>query len=259
MAPDQARRPALTVDNARLYEREHQVAEALQRSLLTQLPQVPGLDRAARYLPGSTAAQVGGDWYDLFALPDGAIGFAIGDVMGHDLSAAASMGQLRSVLRSYAWQGSRPAVVLDHLDQLVQGLGMTQLATAIYGRLTLPSGSREGSLTLANAGRLPPVLRRPGGTTELLSGAQSLLVGAELGTDRAELSVPVEAGSLLVLYTDGLVEHRGADLDDGLQRLRRAVAAADAPDADGVCEQVLDALGIDGHEDDLALLVVRVL
>ncbi len=259
MAADLARRAALTVDNARLYEREHQVAEALQRSLLPQLPQVPGLDRATRYLPGSTAAQVGGDWYDLFALPDGAIGVAIGDVMGHDLSAAASMGQLRSVLRSYAWQGSRPSLVLDHLDQLVQGLGMAQLATAVYGRLELPTPALDGRLTLANAGHLPPVLRHADGTTELLSGAQSLLVGAALGTDRTELTVPVGAGSLLVLYTDGLVEQRGTDLDEGLQRLRRAVEAADPSEADSVCDQLLAALDVDGHEDDLALLVIRVL
>ena len=141
-AADLARRAALAVDNARLYQREHEVAEALQRSLLPQLPVVPGLDRAARYRPGSRAAQVGGDWYDLFALPDGAVGLAVGDVMGHDLAAAAAMGQLRSVLRSYAWQGSGPAVVLDRLDQLVQGLDMAQLATAIYARLDGRPGRR---------------------------------------------------------------------------------------------------------------------
>ena len=187
-AADLARRAALTVDNARLYEREHAAAEALQRSLLPTLPDVPGLDSAARYLPGSSAAQVGGDWYDLFALPDGTIGLAVGDVMGHDLTAAAAMGQLRSVLRSYAWQGSPPSVVLDHLDQLVQGLEMAQLATAIYARLVLPTDGVTGSLRFANAGHLPPVLRGPDGRTRLLTGAQSLLVGAALGTPRDEVT-----------------------------------------------------------------------
>ncbi len=225
MAADLARRAALSVDNARLYEREHAVAFALQHSLLPQVPQVPGLDRAVRYLPGSTGAEVGGDWYDLFLLRDGTVGLAVGDVMGHDLAAAAAMGQLRSVLRSYAWQGSAPAVVLDHLDELVQGMGMAQLATAIYGRLELPQDGAPGLLRLANAGHLPPVLRTPDGTARLLDGAQSLLVGAALGTDRDELTEPVPPGSLLVLYTDGLVEKRGADPDEGLETLRSAVEA----------------------------------
>ena len=259
MAADLARRAALSVDNARLYEREHGVAEALQRSLLPRLPVVRGLDRAARYLPGSTAAQVGGDWYDLFALPDGAVGIAVGDVMGHDLTAAVAMGQLRSVLRSYAWQGSAPAVVLDHLDQLVQGLDMAQLATAIYGRVQLPTPDGPGRLALANAGHLPPVLREPDGTTRLLDGASSLLVGAVLGTHRDELDVPLLPGALLVLYTDGLVEQRGLDPDAGLEQLRQAVQEVDATDADAVCDQLLERLHGKDVDDDVALLVVRVL
>ena len=258
MAADLARRAALTVDNARLYEREHHVAEALQRSLLPSLPVVEGIDRAAKYLPGSRAAEVGGDWYDLFRLPDGAVGIAVGDVMGHDLTAAVAMGQLRSVLRSYAWQGSPPSVVLDHLDQLVQGLEMAQLATAIYARLDLPQDG-PGRLRLANAGHLPPVLRRPDGTAVLLDGAQSLLVGAALGTARDELTVEVEPGSMLVLYTDGLVEQRGLDPDTGLERLRLAVEAVDGAEAHVVVEELLRALDGTTRDDDVALLVVRVL
>jgi PAS domain S-box-containing protein len=259
MAADLARRAALTVDNARLYQREHDVAEALQRSLLPQLPQVPGLDHAARYLPGSTAAQVGGDWYDLVALPDGAVGLAVGDVMGHDLTAAAAMGQLRSVLQSYAWQGSRPSVVLDRLDQLVQGLAMAQLATCLYGRLDLPTDGSPGRLTLSNAGHLPPVLRSPDGSVRLLDEGVSLLVGAALGTTRDELEELVEPGSLLVLYTDGLVEHRGRDLDEGLAALVQAVADAPSDSADAVCNALLDRLTDGDLEDDVAMLVVRVL
>ncbi len=259
MAADLARRAALTVDNARLYQREHDVAESLQRSLLPTLPRVAGLDVAARYLPGSTAAQVGGDWYDLFVLPDGTVGLAVGDVMGHDMTAAAAMGQLRSVLRSYAWQGDSPALVLDHLDQLVQGLEMAQLATALYSRLTLPVDGRSGVLELANAGHLPPVLRAPDGTTRLLDEAQSLLVGAALGLERTEVSVPVEPGSMLVLYTDGLVEQRGVDPDAGLERLRQAVAELDTSGgAKGACDALLDALDGRERDDDVALLVVCV-
>ena len=257
VAADLARRAALTVDNARLYQREHEVAEQLQRSLLPQLPVVPGLDRSARYLPGSTAAQVGGDWYDLFRLPDGPVGIAIGDVMGHDMTAAAAMGQLRSVLQSYAWQGSEPDVVLDRLDQLVQGLDMAQLATCAYGRLELPVAGRPGRLRLANAGHLPPALRASDGSVRLLATEPSLLVGAALGTDRATVEEPVEPGCVLVLYTDGLVEHRGRGLDEGLQALQEALRTA-PDDAQGISDHLLAELAGD-LEDDVALLVLRVL
>jgi PAS domain S-box-containing protein len=259
MTADLARRAALTVDNARLYSREHEVAEQLQRSLLPQLPVVPGLDRAARYLPGSTAAQVGGDWYDLFALPDGTVGLAVGDVMGHDMTAAAAMGQLRSVLQSYAWQGSAPAVVLDRLDQLVQGLDMAQLATCLYGRLDPPREGAPGRLRLANAGHLPPALRGADGTVRLVGTEASLLVGAALGIERDEVEEPIEAGAVLVLYTDGLVEHRGRPIDEGLEALGRALSSAPEGDAEAICEHLLAELTEGNLDDDVALLVVRVL
>ena len=257
-AADLARRAALTVDNARLYQREHDVAEQLQRSLLPQLPVVPGLDVAARYLPGAAAAQVGGDWYDLFRLPDGPVGLTIGDVMGHDMTAAAAMGQLRSVLQSYAWQGSDPAVVLDRLDQLVQGLDMAQLATCVYGRLELPTSDGPGRLRLANAGHLPPALRSPDGAVRLVATEPALLVGAALGTDRRTTEEPVEPGTVLVFCTDGLVEHRGRGLDEGLTALQEALRTAPGDDAQSICEHLLSELAGD-LEDDVALLVVRVL
>jgi len=258
-AADLARRAGLTVDNARLYQREHDVAESLQRSLLPQLPDIAGLDTAAVYLPGSKAAQVGGDWYDLFRLPDGAVGIAVGDVMGHDLTAAAAMGQLRSVLQSYAWQGSGPAVVLDRLDQLVQGLDMAQLATCIYGRLELSQDGGDGSVRLANAGHLPPALRAPGGAVRLLDGGISLLVGAALGTERNEIEERLEPGCVLVLYTDGLVEHRGRQLTDGLSALEAALEAAPDGSAQDVLRHLLDELAQGELDDDVAVLVVRVL
>ena len=259
MAADLGRRAALTVDNARLYSREHEVAEQLQRSLLPQLTAIPGLDHAARYLPGSTAAQVGGDWYDLFQLPDGAVGIAVGDVMGHDMTAAAAMGQLRSVLQSYAWQGSAPAVVLDRLDQLVQGLDMAQLATCLYGRLEPAADGEPRRLRLANAGHLPPAVRAPDGSVRLVDTTASLLVGAALGTVRDEVELEVEPGSVVVLYTDGLVEHRGRPIDQGLQALAEALRTAPDGDADAVCEHLLTELAYGDLDDDVALLVVRVL
>ena len=257
-AADLARRGGLTVDNARLYQREHDVAEALQRSLLPQLPAIAGLDHAAVYLPGSAAAQVGGDWYDLFRLPDGTVGLAVGDVMGHDLAAAAAMGQLRSVLQSYAWQGSGPVVVLDRLDQLVQGLDMAQLATCIYGRLELPDDDGVRCLRLANAGHLPPVLRTPDGEVRLLGDGASLLVGAALGTERDEVEVPVPPGSVLVLYTDGLVEHRARDLTHGLSALETALETAPDGCAQEVLDHLLAELAQGTLDDDVAVLVVRV-
>lgn len=257
-AADLARRAALTVDNAQLYQREHDVAEALQRSLLPRLPAVQGLEAAARYLPSDTAGEVGGDWYDLLHLPDGAVGVAIGDVMGHDITAAAAMGQFRSVLRSYAWQGGSPAQVLDHLDQLVQGLGIGQLATALYGRLALPVGGLPGRLHYANAGHLPPALRHPDGSVELLVDAQSLLVGAVLGTERVEAAVEMPAGSVLVLYTDGLVEDRHRDIDEGLALLQAALVAA-PDDAEAICDALTTAMSTESRADDVALLAVRVL
>jgi hypothetical protein len=259
MAADLGRRAALTVDNARLYSREHEVAEQLQRSLLPQLTPIAGLDHAARYLPGSTAAQVGGDWYDLFQLPDGAVGIAVGDVMGHDMTAAAAMGQLRSVLQSYAWQGSAPAVVLDRLDQLVQGLDMAQLATCLYGRLEPTSDGTARRLRLANAGHLPPAVRGPDGRVRLVGTSSSLLVGAALGTVRDEVELDVLPGSVVVLYTDGLVEHRGRPIDQGLDALAEALSTAPDTDAEAVCEHLLSELAYGALDDDVALLVVRVL
>ena len=258
-AADLARRAALTVDNARLYQREHDRAEALQRSLLPTLAEVPGIDRAARYLPSAALSQVGGDWYDLLPLPDGTVGVAIGDVMGHDLTAAAAMGQLRSVLRSYAWQGLGPAEVLDRLDQLVQGLGMAQLATAVYGRITLPVEGRPGSLTYASAGHLPPVLRTPDGEVRFLEGGRSMLVGAALDPDRGQAEEPLPSGSMLVLYTDGLVEDRELDIEDGLAALAQAVREAPDAPAEATATALLDALTGPARSDDIALLVVKIL
>jgi hypothetical protein len=256
-AADLARRAALTVDNARLYQREHEVAEQLQRSLLPQLPSVPGLDHYARYLPGSTAAQVGGDWYDLFRLPDGPLGIAIGDVMGHDMAAAASMGQLRSVLQSYAWQGSDPDVVLDRLDQLVQGLDMAQLATCAYGRLDLPTDDRPGRLRLANAGHLPPALRRPDGTSSSSPPSRRCSSARRSAPTGRPSRWPSSAAACSSSTPTGSSSTAGAGIDDGLRALQDALAGAPG-DAQGISEHLLAELAGD-LEDDVAMLVLHVL
>lgn len=255
-AVDLARRAALTVDNARLFAREHSVAEALQRSLLPELPTIEGVASAARYLAANAAAEVGGDWYDLLALPDGSIGLAVGDVMGHDLSSAAAMGQLRSVLRGYAWDGDRPSRVLERLDRLVHGLGMAQLATAVYARLVLdPHGG--GSLTYANAGHLPPLLASPDGAVLPLDESHDPIIGLPDLLPRTEGSVAVPPGSTLLFYTDGLVERRDRAAEDGIAALARVAAGAGAVDLERLCDRVLAELLEPVLPDDVALLAVR--
>jgi PAS domain S-box-containing protein len=257
LAQDLGRRAGMAVDNARMYTREHELAEALQRSLLPTLPQLDGVTFAERYLAASDHADVGGDWYDALRLADGAVGLAIGDVMGHDIGAAAAMSQLRSVLRSYAWEGDGCARVLARLDRLLQALDMAQLATALYARVE-PAADGSWRLRYANAGHLPPVLVGPDGAATLLADAEALLLGAAVDDDRPEKALPVTAGSTLLLYTDGLVERRDRDLDEGLELLRAAADGHAAPDGpDALCDRVLRALvGETQRDDDIALLAV---
>ena len=205
-ALDLGRRVGAAIDEAQRRSGEHSTALALQRSLLPALPEVDGLELAARYLPGSERAEIGGDWYDVLPLPDGSVGLAVGDVMGHDIQAAAAMGQLRSVLRSYAWEGHGPGGVLDRLNQLVCGLGMGQLATCFYARL---ESSAVSPLTLrwANAGHRPPFLKTADGDVHTLTTGLSSLIGVNVGPaarlDRAGGSVDMPSRSTLLIYTTG--------------------------------------------------------
>jgi PAS domain S-box-containing protein len=260
LAADLGRRAGLAVDNAQLYSREHEVAVALQRSMLPALPDVPGLEMSARYFAGSERADVGGDWYDVLPLPDRSVGVAIGDVMGHDLTAAAAMGQLRSVLRSYAWEGHQPAEVLDRLDRLVQGLGMAQLATCVYGRLEPVGGGAV--LHYANAGHLPPVVQGPFGEVQVLDGGKSVLIGAPARAarnGRSDATAYLPRGSTLLLYTDGLVEDRTVDVDVGVQRLCSLVSRhAPALGVAALCDRLLDELLVGPRTDDAAVVAVRI-
>ena len=240
------------------HAQERNISAALQRSLLPTLPDLPGITCAARYHVGSRHAQVGGDWYDVFALPDGAIGIAVGDVMGHDLQAAAAMGQLRSVLRSYAYEGSSPSVVLDRLDRLVQDFQMAQVATAIYGRLTVDTDS--AMLLFTNAGHPPPLLRAPDGqVSQLRRGAAPLIGAVPPGqVRRGEAAVVLPHCALLVLYTDGLIETREDDIDQSIHKLATALEAIDADASpEQVCDGLLTAMTHDNQDDDVALLVLR--
>lgn len=234
-----------------------QSASALSRQAQIAVGYLQSLhaERAAR----ARDHQVAGDWYDVLPLPDGAIGVAIGDVMGHDIAAAAAMGQLRSVLRSYAWEGHSPSSVLERLDRLVQGLDMAQLATAIYGRLVLDGGG--ATFRYANAGHLPPVVVAPTGATRVLDSTHAPLIGAPLLEPHSwgEGATSLAPGSILLLFTDGLVEDRQRPLEDGLRRLREVAAAhhpADGPDV--LCDAIIEALvGSARHDDDIALLCIQ--
>ena len=258
MAADIGHRAGLAIDNAQLFSREHEVAVALQRAMLPRVPHVPGLQISAHYFAGSERADVGGDWYDVLPLPDGSVGVAIGDVMGHDLIAAAAMGQLRSVLRSYAWEGHRPSEVLERMDRLVQGLGMAQLATCVYGRLLPVEGG--ALLRYANAGHLPPVVQRRNGEVEALDGGKSVLIGAPGGaSNRPDGSALISHGSTLILYTDGLVEDRETDVDAGVSRLCALVADHDPTlGVSTLCDRLLDELLTGPRTDDAAVVAVRI-
>ncbi|MCZ2823071.1 MULTISPECIES: PP2C family protein-serine/threonine phosphatase [unclassified Modestobacter] len=259
LARDLSRRAAMAMDNVRLYQQEHTVAETLQRSLLPELPEIPGVVAAAHYLSASSSADVGGDFYDLLHLPDGSVGLAVGDVVGHDVAAAAAMGHLRGLLRACAWDAGEgdPGEILGRVDRLVQGLHVAPMATMIYGRVQRPSAPGEPwRLQLANAGHPPLLLRHVDGTVEMLDGITGMLIGVDVTHRRESRAVSIPPGATLVAYTDGLIERPGEDLDQGIaslvQRLR------DAPVDDDPAGLCLHAVGADpDRRDDVAVLALR--
>ena len=245
-------RAALAVQ-ARLAERERGLAEALQRSLMPRLPDVPGMSIAGRYLP--SAARLGGDWYDAFTVPGGRLGMAIGDVSGRGFHAAALMGQLRSGLRAYAMEGGSPAEVVGRLSQLLRQLEPGRNATLQY----LLLDPQEGSLLLASAGHPPPLVLNGGGTGSFVELRGSVPLGAVRYASYEEVETRLDPGATLVLYTDGVIERPGEPLDAGLERLLEAATRADR-DPLGICDAIVRALLPEGAtRDDAALLVVRAL
>ncbi|WP_222195754.1 SpoIIE family protein phosphatase [Modestobacter italicus] len=259
LARDLSRRAAMAMDNVRLYQQEHSVAETLQRSLLPQLPDITGVTAAAQYLSASSSADVGGDFYDLLHLPDGSVGVAIGDVVGHDVVAAAAMGHLRGLLRACAWDAGDgdPAEILGRVDRLVQGLHVAPMATMVYGRVERPAGPAEPwRLQLANAGHPPLLLRHVDGTVQQLDGVTGLLIGVDATHRRTSRAIEVPRGATLVAYTDGLIERPGEDMDQGIAALvgRLDAAPADADPA-ALC---LHALGEHpDRRDDVAVIALR--
>ncbi|MFJ9003723.1 SpoIIE family protein phosphatase [Streptomyces canus] len=246
-----AHRLALAYDNAIRYHNERRLALTLQRALLPhRLPQVPGVRLATHYRASNRGAEVGGDWYDVLALPDGAVGLAIGDVMGHDVEAATLMGQLRSALHSLALEGAGPAQVLTRLDAYMQSLATDRFATCLYA-IYDPHRHR---LRYAAGGHLPPLL--VAADSAYLELPPALPLG--LGSTPVDREVAFPPGTGLLLYTDGLVENRTLSLDDGLAALRRtcdALPAAVRSDPQRITERALELLNTpDRVDDDAALL-----
>ena len=249
-----ARRVGMAVENVRLYAREHRLAEALQRAMLPEQVEVAGLDVWSYYAPSAGHAQVGGDWYDVLQVNPEVVGVVVGDVVGHDIEAAAAMGQLRSVVRAYAYDEPRPGAVLERVDQLVAGMRIPRSASLVLCALGRTSDGGWWVLDYSRAGHLPPVLVRDGVAHQLVDGAGAL-VGFGSGP-RATGHEDLRPGDVLVLYTDGLVERRDRTLRDGVAALLEACEAVTAVDAAGIGEELLSRLA-DAPEDDVAVVVVR--
>ncbi|MGW6908011.1 SpoIIE family protein phosphatase [Streptomyces sp. NPDC054940] len=256
---DIGRRVGLVIDNARRFGRQRAVAEAMQRNLLAPLPQPGRLQLAARYQPAPAGSQVGGDWYDAFELKDGSLALVIGDVVGHDLTAAAGMAQLHGILRSLAWDHpGEPGAVVDRLDDAMPAITTVPMATLVLARVEGHPHTGPWTLRWTSAGHPPPLLLTPGGHAQYLEAGQGLVLGApvDTGAGRPNATQPLPLGSTLLLYTDGLIEIPGSDLDTGLDRLRRhALTLAHAP-LDTLCDQLLARMP-PGSTDDVALLAVR--
>jgi PAS domain S-box-containing protein len=250
-----ADRVALAIDHVQLYEREHRIAETLQRSLLPErLPQLPGLGVAARYQPAAAEAEVGGDWYDVVPIPGGRVGLVMGDVAGKGLGAASMVGRLRSAVRAYALEGHDPATAVEQLNRLVwTELDESQMATLIY--VTIDPG--EGSIRWVNAGHVPPLLVTGDRPPRFLEGGRSVPLGVLPFPSFEENSLEIHPGATMVLYTDGLVERAGSHIDDGLAELAEVVRQAPTG-PDDLCDHLMDALVPEGGApDDVALLALQ--
>ncbi|MFE7111134.1 SpoIIE family protein phosphatase [Streptomyces sp. NPDC057600] len=260
VAAQLATQTALGIDKAVLYGREAYIADEVQRMMLpSSLPQPTGVQLAARYLPAADTARVGGDWYDSVPLPGSRVALVIGDVMGHSITSAAIMGQLRTSAQTLAQLDLPPQEVLHHLDEQAQRLGPDAMATCLYAVYD-PVAHR---ITIANAGHPPPVLLHLGGRAEVLRVPPGAPIGVG-GVDFEAVELDAPAGGTLLLYTDGLVESRLRDVWTGIEQLRERLAATarltgpdHSPPLEALCDDVLDMLGPGDRDDDIALLAAR--
>ncbi|MFI2375363.1 SpoIIE family protein phosphatase [Streptomyces sp. NPDC018964] len=260
VAAQLATHSALGIDKAVLYGREAYIADELQRTMLPEhLPRCTGVRLASRYLPAAETARVGGDWYDAIPLPGSRVALVVGDVMGHSMTSAAIMGQLRTTAQTLAGLDLPPQEVLHHLDEQAQRLGVDRMATCLYAVYD-PVSHR---ITIANAGHPPPVLLELGGRAEVLRVPAGAPIGVG-GVDFEAVELDAPAGATLLLYTDGLVESRLRDVWTGIEQLREKLAATaqltgpdHPPPLEALCDEVLDMLGPGDRDDDIALLAAR--
>jgi sigma-B regulation protein RsbU (phosphoserine phosphatase) len=245
-----ADRAALAI-NAGLLKHERTVATALQRSLLPRLPEISGLEIAARYLPGHDRL-VGGDWYDVFELPTGHVGAAIGDVVGHGLRSATVMGRIRNALRAYALDSDDPAAVLTRLDDMVCHFEPDEMATLLYAVFD-PERRR---MIVSAAGHPLPLITSPTADAQLVDALADPPIGSAAAEPRRATEVPVTEGATIYFFTDGVVERRGEDIEVGLERLRET--AIPGPPHRGCTRIVSQLLGGRQPEDDAAVLAVHI-
>ncbi|KAB7852412.1 serine/threonine-protein phosphatase [Streptomyces mobaraensis NBRC 13819 = DSM 40847] len=259
VAAQLATHTALGVDKAVLYGREVYIADELQRTMLPDsLPQPTGVRLASRYLPAAETARVGGDWYDAIPLPGNRIALVVGDVMGHSMTSAAIMGQLRTTAQTLAGLDLPPQEVLHHLDEQAQRLGSDRMATCLYAVYD-PVSHR---IVIANAGHPPPIMLHRGGRAEVLRVPPGAPIGVG-GVDFEAVELDAPAGATLLLYTDGLVESRIRDVWTGIEQLRERLidtarlTGPNPPPLEPLCDEVLGMLGPGDRDDDIALLAAR--
>ena len=261
LAVEIGRRVGTALETLQLQRRQQALAEALQRSMLTEPPRPRGAQIEVRYRPAADEAQVGGDWYDSFLQPNDAIVLTIGDVMGHDFRAAAAMGQLRGLLRGIAYATEQsPTGILTDLDAAIDGLLPGVTATAIVAEV-FPAEA-EGmprELVWSNAGHPPPLVRRATGAVDVLAaeGDADLLLGVDPDAPRRQTRIALMPGDTLVLYSDGLVEQRGKDVDEGIDELGAHLGALGTLPLGELCDAVLDRMLPEHQEDDVALVAIR--
>ncbi|GAA1077476.1 PP2C family protein-serine/threonine phosphatase [Nocardiopsis metallicus] len=255
MLGELARRVAAALENAQRFEHERDTAATLQRAMLTQLPRVPGLELTARYRPAEGGMNVGGDWYDVFPLEDGEYVGVVGDVTGHGIHAAVTMGQLRTALRAYAVDERSPAALLGLLHRLLDRLEPDLFATAVIIRFR--QGSSE--VTMASAGHPPPLLRKAPGEAAPIEMPSGGMLGLPVDLTHTDHRVEIPPGRALLLYTDGLVERRGESIDDGIARLAEGFGTAFRPGGDperAADELLSSALRDHSYDDDVCMLLL---
>ncbi|MER7108530.1 SpoIIE family protein phosphatase [Streptomyces sp. NPDC000229] len=244
---------AQALDRARLYDSKHDLAHRLQAGLLPHsLPHVPGLEVAARYLPAGHGTGIGGDFYDLIRLSGTTAAAAIGDVQGHNVEAAALMGQVRAAVHASA--GAPPGEVLARTNRLLTDLDPGLFTSCVYAHIDL----RHHRALLATAGHPPPLMRHPDGHTEVLDLPPGLLLGIDPAADYPTAGVTLPIGTVLAFYTDGLVEAPGVDIDDAIAELAGKLARSGAPSMDDLADSLIGhAQGSAPRADDIALLLLR--